>query len=156
VLIDLDTLVDRAEDGTNMPYRSEVFGGGPIPADTIRRLMCEADVTRVIMRGASEVVDVGRTQRLATPAIRKAVWARSGGVCEICHQVPAIRCQVHHIRPWEHGGETSLENSLLVCSHDHHLLHEGRHTVKRTAEGFQLVRPDGSLPRLPYRFRPAR
>jgi len=155
VLIDLDTLVDRADDGTNMARRAEVFGGGPIPADTIRRLMCEADITRVIMRGASEVLDVGRAQRLATPAIRKAVWARSGGMCEICHQVPASRCQVHHIAYWEHGGVTSVDNSLLVCSHDHHLLHEGRHTVERTADGFQLVRPDGSLPRLPFRFRPA-
>lgn len=155
VLIDHDTLVSRSDDGTNMPYRSEVFGAGPIPADTIRRLMCNADITRVVMRGASEVLDVGRAQRLATPAIRKAVWARSGGRCEICHEVPASRCQIHHINPWEHGGETTLENSLLVCSHDHHLLHEGRHTVKRTADGYQMVRPDGSLPRLPYRYRTA-
>jgi hypothetical protein len=140
-----------------MPFRSEILGSGPVDPDVLRRLCCNADITRVVMRGTSEVLDVGRTQRLAPPAIRAGVWARSGGVCEVCHQVKLTWCQVHHIVPWDPAagnGPTSLENSALVCNHCHRLLHEGRHTLRRTPEGFLLVAPDGHEVRHRLRHRP--
>ncbi|MEZ5178512.1 MAG: HNH endonuclease signature motif containing protein [Acidimicrobiales bacterium] len=111
-----------------MPFRSEVLGHGPVDPDTLRRMCCNADITRIVMRGPSEVLDVGKAQRLATPAIRTAVWARSGGWCEVCHLVKLTWCQVHHIVPWDPAagdGPTSVENSALVCNHCHRLLHEG-------------------------------
>lgn len=153
-LIDADTLAGRVPDDQAMPYRSEILGGGPVAPDTLRRLACNAGITPVFTRGPSEPLDVGRTQRLATAAIRKAVWVRSGGVCEVCHHTRLSWCQVHHIRPWtpadgSPGGPTSLDNSALVCTSCHHLLHEGRHTLERTESGFRLRRPDGSSPRLP-------
>jgi hypothetical protein len=167
VLIDHDTLVRRAAAHPNepdhddwsdqMPYRSSILGHGPVTPETIRRLCCNADITRIVMRGTSEPLDVGRTQRLATAAIRQAVWARSDGWCELCHHTRLTWCQLHHLTPWDpnHGnGDTSVENSLLVCTHCHHLLHEGGYQAKRTDTGFQLLRPDGSLPRLPLRHRP--
>ena len=170
VLIDYDTLVDRARpataDGTGgdtsapadrMPYRSTILGHGPVAPEVIRRLCCNADITRIIMRGESEPLDVGRTQRLATPAIRKAVWARSDGWCELCHHTQLTWCQIHHLTPWDPNqgaGDTSVDNSLLACNHCHHLLHEGGYTAKHTDHGYQLLKPDGSLPRLPLRLRP--
>lgn len=157
VLIDHDTLVERAGEGPLMPFRSEILGVGPVDPEVLRRLCCNADITRVVMQGTSEVLDVGRTQRVATAAIRAAVWARSGGECEVCHQVKLTWCQVHHIIPWAPpagNGPTSLENSVLVCNHCHRLLHEGRHTLRRTPEGFLLVDPDGRLVRPRLRHRP--
>jgi hypothetical protein len=160
VLIDHDTLVRRSG-ATNaadqMPYRSTILGHGPVAPEVIRRMCCNADITRIVMRGQSEPLDVGRNQRLATLAIRQAVWARSDGWCELCHHTRLTWCQLHHLTPWDPtqgNGETSVENSLLVCSHCHHLLHEGGYTAKRTDHGYQLLRPDGSLPRLPLRHRP--
>jgi hypothetical protein len=41
----------------------------------------------------------------------------------------------HHIQHWLHGGETSLDNLSLLCSHHHHLVHEGGWSVERTADG---------------------
>ncbi len=159
VLIDHDTLVRRASDAGSepahqMPYRSSILGHGPIAPEVIRRLCCNADITRIVLQGESQPLDVGRTQRLATLAIRQAVWARSDGWCELCHHTRLTWCQLHHLTPWNDHGETSVENSLLVCSHCHHLLHEGGYQAKRTDTGFQLLRPDGSLPRLPLRHRP--
>ena len=142
------------EPSDQMPYRSTILGHGPVAPEAIRRMCCNADITRIVMRGTSEPLDVGRDHRLATPAIRKAVWARSDGWCELCHHTRLTWCQLHHIDPWFPTGETSVENSLLVCSHCHHLLHEGGYQAKRTDTGFQLLRPDGSLPRLPLRNRP--
>jgi hypothetical protein len=31
----------------------------------------------------------------------------------------------HHVRHWAHGGRTSLDNLVLLCSFHHRLLHEG-------------------------------
>jgi hypothetical protein len=157
VLIDHDTLVRRSG-ATNapdqMPYRSSILGHGPVAPEVIRRMCCNADITRIVMRGQSEPLDVGRNQRLATLAIRQAVWARSDGWCELCHHTRLTWCQLHHLTPWSNDGETSVENSLLTCTHCHHLVHEGGYQVKRSDHGYQLLRPDGSLPRLPLRHRP--
>lgn len=157
VLIDHDTLVKRSGEGPLMPFRSEILGGGAVDPEVLRRMCCNADITRVVMDGRSEVLDVGRTQRLAPPAIRVAVWARSGGWCEVCHQVKLTWCQVHHIIPWDPtagNGPTSVENSALVCNHCHRLLHEGRHTLRRSPDGFLLVRPDGHVVTTRLRHRP--
>ena len=157
ILLDHDTLVRRSGPGPLMPFRSEVLGHGPVAPDTLRRMCCNADITRIVMRGPSEVLDVGKAQRLATPAIRAAVWARSGGWCEVCHLVRLTWCQVHHIVPWDPAagdGPTSVENSALVCNHGHRLLHEGRHTLRRGADGFLLVGPDGQIVAQRLRHRP--
>ena len=161
-LIDIDTLMKRANhdklaDLDPTTFRSDLAGHGPIDPEAIRRLCCNADITRVITRGGSEILDVGRAQRLATPAIRKAVWARSGGWCELCHQIRLTWCQLHHIDFWEHGGHTSVTNSLLVCNHCHKTIHDRHHTVHRQPDGtYQLLKPDGTPLRRPLRHHPPR
>jgi hypothetical protein len=48
-----------------------------------------------------------------------------------------------HIEHWADGGETSLENTLLLCSKQglplffgyHRLLHEGGYTIKKNYKG---------------------
>ncbi|PYI37456.1 hypothetical protein CVS30_09825, partial [Arthrobacter psychrolactophilus] len=32
-------------------------------------------------------------------------------------------CEAHHIIPWQHGGETNINNAALLCSRHHSLLH---------------------------------
>jgi hypothetical protein len=50
----------------------------------------------------------------------------------------------HHIRHWANGGETSLDNLVLLCRHHHRLVHEGGFGVKRSADGvLRFTRPDG-------------
>ena len=60
---------------------------------------------------------------------RKCAWPRCGR--------PAIYCDVHHLRHKQDGGETSLENLVLVCQY-HHDVCIHRH-------GWQLtLHPDGT------------
>ena len=159
-LIDIDTLMRGSNDGklTDLDptgFRSDLAGHGPVEPEIIRRMCCNADITRVVTRGPSEILDVGRSQRLATPAIRKAVWARSGGYCEICSQIRLTWCQLHHIDWWRNGGVTSVENSLLVCNHCHKTIHDRRHTVHREPDGtYRLLKPDGTPLRRPLGHRP--
>jgi hypothetical protein len=41
----------------------------------------------------------------------------------------------HHIQHWADGGETKLENLLLLCRHHHRLVHEGGYSVQMTHQG---------------------
>jgi hypothetical protein len=56
------------------------------------------------------------------------------------------------VRHWADGGETSLENLVLLCSHHHKLVHEGGFGIRRDVEGeMWFRRPDGRvIPRHGY------
>jgi hypothetical protein len=59
----------------------------------------------------------------------------------------------HHLQHWLHGGPTTLNNLSLLCTHHHHLIHEGGWSVARTADGELRFRaPDGrEVPAVPTR-----
>jgi hypothetical protein len=52
---------------------------GPIGAEAVRRLGCDATVSRVITRGASEPLDVGRQTPVVPAVVRRALVVRDGG-----------------------------------------------------------------------------
>ncbi len=35
-------------------------------------------------------------------------------------------CDIHHLKEWNQGGPTNLENLIPLCSKHHHLIHEGQ------------------------------
>ncbi len=90
-----------------------------IDPGTARRLLCDADLMPAILGGPSEVLDVGRTQRLVTPAIRAAFEFRDGGCVFPGCTTPARDCEAHHIIPWRLCGPTALSNLVLLCAHHH-------------------------------------
>jgi hypothetical protein len=57
---------------------------------------------------------------------------------------------VHH---WVEGGETSVDNLVLLCSYHHRILHEGGYRIRRDYHGeYYFVRADGrAIPRCGYR-----
>ena len=71
------------------------------------------------------VLDVGRSFRSAPPKLRRALAVRDGGCAAPGCDVDASRCEAHHIVYWEHHGETSISNMILLCSKHHHMVHEG-------------------------------
>jgi hypothetical protein len=91
---------------------------------TLDRLRCDADISRIIMIGDSEILDVGRAQRTVTPAQWKALVVRDGQ-CQHprCNQ-PPHRCEAHHQRYWEHDGPTDLDNLELLCWFHHREKHQ--------------------------------
>ncbi|MGO1975382.1 MAG: DUF222 domain-containing protein, partial [Propionibacteriaceae bacterium] len=92
---------DRPSVTLILPYGDLVDGicggtltnsGEDISPKTVRRLACDADVIPVVLGKDSEVLDVGRTQRLVTSGIRKALVVRDRGcVFPGCDQ-PPTRC----------------------------------------------------------------
>ncbi|MHB8466281.1 MAG: HNH endonuclease signature motif containing protein [Acidimicrobiales bacterium] len=54
-------------------------------------------------------------------------------------------CQAHHIIWWTKDGPTDLDNLALLCSHHHHLVHEGGYRLHRGEDdALRFVFPDGS------------
>ena len=99
--------------------------GTEIPARAVRRLCCDAEVVPAVLGSAGEVLDVGRTSRLVTPAIWKALVARDRH-CRFpgCRR-PPLMGHAHHVWHWIDGGPTSLDNLILLCGHHHRLVHSG-------------------------------
>ena len=103
--------------------RAQRRHAGRLSAATLERIMCDCDLTRVLMNGPSEVLDVGRATRTISPALWKALVVRDRH-CQApgCDQPPE-RCEAHHGVPWSHGGPTCLENLKLYCWHHHREKH---------------------------------
>jgi hypothetical protein len=93
---------------------------------------CDATTVTMTHAANGSVLDVGRRTRTVSPSLRRALVKRDGG-CRFpgCGQ---RRCDAHHVRHWVNGGETSLDNTLLLCRFHHRLVHE---------DGFQLERLPG-------------
>ncbi len=116
-VVDVETLAG-AENGT-----ARFQSGTPISAHAARRIACDAGVSRVIMRGKSEVLDVGRATREPSVAMAKAVIARDQHCTEPDCHAPPWACEIHHETHWGRGGHTKVTNLRLVCWYHHKRTH---------------------------------
>jgi hypothetical protein len=131
------------------PGQSVLEDGAYVPAETCRRLACDAQ--RVVLRhdAAGRVLNVGRRTRTIPPALRLALQHRDQGC-----RFPGCGGRVtqgHHLRHWAQGGPTSLENLALLCLGHHRAVHEEGYRVARDPDGaLRFARPDGRpLPAVP-------
>lgn len=101
----------------------EMLWGGPISAATVRRIACYAGIQRVIVDPMGAVLDAGRQYRTVTPAQFAALIARDGGCTFPGCTRPASWCIAHHTVHWADGGNTDLDNLVLLCGHHHIVIH---------------------------------
>jgi hypothetical protein len=136
--------------------RSALHGGAgrcDLPIETVKRLACDGSLITIVEDEEGTPLDVGRKTRTITNVLRRALWARDRH-CRFpgCHN----KCYVdaHHVEHWADGGETKLDNLMLICTYHHTLLHEGGFKIQRDAAGEPyFVRPDGRvIPRFGYRL----
>jgi 5-methylcytosine-specific restriction endonuclease McrA len=139
VHVDAPVLADPDE-----PGQSVLKDGTHVPAETSRRLACDA--SRVVMRHARDgrVVEVAARTRTIPPALRRALHHRDRGC-----RFPGCGGhfgQGHHIRHWAQGGPTTLSNLALLCRRHHRAVHEEGYQLAREPDGeLQFRRPDGRL-----------
>ena len=102
---------------------AEIEDGGAISAQAARRISCDSGIVPLVESGG-EPLALGRKRRLISPALRRALKSRDGGCqypgCTHTHWVDA-----HHIKHWADGGETKLDNLVLLCRRHHRWIHEG-------------------------------
>jgi len=147
---DIETL---KEDGTGA--ESEIEKRGHVPAETSRRMACDCSVVHWQENKKGEPLNIGRKTRSIPPAIRRALKRRDQGC-----RFPGCTCSrfvdAHHIQHWVDGGETSMDNLVLLCRKHHRLVHEAGYGVHvATDKVINFLLPDGKIiPRGPdTRFR---
>ena len=124
--------------------RAELDDVGPVDHSVARRVGCDAAIIRVVARGRSEPLDVGRRTPVVPPSMRRAAIVRDRG-CRFpgCDR-PHGWCDAHHVVHWADGGPTALSNLILLCRRHHRLVHQG---FGLELEGGRAVfrRPDGTV-----------
>jgi hypothetical protein len=100
--------------------------GQHVSNDVARQLACDSIITRVLFGPDGMPLNIGRAQRLVPAHIRKAAEARDGGCVFTGCSAPTWWCDAHHVREWiaDHG-DTSVENTALLCERHHTKVHHG-------------------------------
>ncbi len=127
-------------------------GRAGLPIESVKRLCCDGEMIAVIEDEHGEPLSIGRKSRAVPTAIRRALKARDRGcVFPGCGNTRFV--DAHHIEHWSAGGETSLDNLVLLCSRHHRLVHEGGFRIERDYQNrWFFKRPDGcAVPACGYR-----
>ena len=125
VTMDWTDLQERTGAGTTL-------SGDLLAPETVRRMACDAAIIPAVLGGRSELLDLGRTVRLATPKLFLALCLRDRG-CTFpgCTRPPGW-CDAHHGVHWCDGGPTDLSNMALLCPRHHTIVHQKGYTATIT------------------------
>jgi len=134
---------DLVADGAG-PATASMGFGATISAARARWLACDAQVSRIVMGPDGTPLDVGRTHRVVTPGLRRAVVARDKTCVFAGCGAPHHWADVHHLVHWAHGGDTSLANSALLCEPHHTKVHHGFRVERDPGGRWRTHRPDGT------------
>ena len=148
VLADLETLL-------RLPGAAPatLAGYGHIGTQLLGYLACGSDLTGILTDGVTDgpvpqadVLNVGRTHRLATVRQRDAVIARQDGVCA-APGCGLTYLEIHHVAWWDRDtGATDLSNLVGICSRCHHLVHQNKLTIAPDGQGgFTFHRQNGRI-----------
>ncbi|MDQ3036695.1 MAG: HNH endonuclease [Myxococcota bacterium] len=135
----------------------DAFGGAPgalaatlddgarVPAETFRRVSCDATLLGIRTDDSGTVVEIGARTRVVSGARRRALQLRDRS-CRFPSCTNHAWLDAHHLEHWAHGGATTMSNLVLLCPAHHRLVHEGGFSIVRSdAAGFEVRRPDGVL-----------
>ena len=111
-----------------------IENGPHVSAETSRRIACDSSVLGIKESDNGEPLAVGRKSRSIPPAMRRALRMRDEG-CRFPGCTNDKFVDGHHIEHWADGGETNMDNLVLLCRHHHHLIHEGGFGCEKTAAG---------------------
>lgn len=117
------------------PVRDPFLEDGPhVTAETSRRIACDSSLVTTKEDKNGEPLSIGRRSRTIPPPMRRALRARDKG-CRFPGCTNTRFVDGHHIKHWADGGETSLDNLVMLCRHHHHLVHEGGFACEKSVEG---------------------
>ena len=109
-------------------------GKSDLPVESVRRIACDADLVAVTRDAKGNLLNLGRKHRVVSPQLKRALLAR-----DKCCTYPSCSheqfLEAHHVMHWADGGETSLENTTMICNRHHRLLHEGGFTIHKNFAG---------------------
>ncbi|MEU6414464.1 DUF222 domain-containing protein [Microbispora sp. NPDC046933] len=107
--------------------------GQMLPVSGVHRLARTSALVRLVMDADGQVLDMGRKVRLATPAQRRAIFARYATCWIDGCPLPATMCQIDHADNWSTGGLTDLKLLGPACQFHNRdrYRHPGRYTRRK-------------------------
>ena len=140
VTIDHDDMADPATG----PGAAQTGFGAQISAARARWLACDGTITRVVIGPEGQPLDLGRSHRVVPAHLRKAVEVRDRTCVFTGCDAPSHFCDVHHLIHWIDGGDTTLDNSALLCERHHTKVHHGFRVQRQPDGRWRTCRPDGT------------
>jgi len=104
-------------------YQAELDDGTAVSAETFRRVACDAGIDAVLTDLGGHPLSVGRRTRVIPASMRRMLEARDRG-CRFPGCTHKRFIHGHHIEHWMDGGQTAIDNLVLLCSQHHRLVHE--------------------------------
>ncbi|NLE82566.1 MAG: DUF222 domain-containing protein [Rhodococcus sp.] len=98
--------------------------GGLLPIADALKLAEQSHPVLALFDHRGRPLHLGRKSRLASANQRLALIAADAGCTRPGCAAPPTRCAVHHVRDWQHGGVTDIENLTLACDACHALVND--------------------------------
>jgi hypothetical protein len=104
----------------------ELDDGTVVPIDVLERYRCGGRYQSLVLDASRAVLFLGREQRYANRAIRRALAARDRGCAVPGCGRPPEHCDAHHVVWWDNLGESNVDEMALLCRHHHRMVHAGK------------------------------
>ena len=127
---------------------AELADGTCISAEA-DRLACDCAVVEMHTDAAGNPLAVGRKTRTISTALRRALSHRDAHRCRFPGCTHRRYLDGHPIEHWAHGGPTTLDNLISLCTYHHGFVHEHGYTVELTPDGPRFTDPRGREVRAP-------
>ena len=116
-----------------------------IDEEDARHISCDADVTEMIQDARGNLLNYERRRRIVPARLLRALKLRDHNRCRFPGCSHQRYVEAHHVEHWIDGGETRLDNLVLLCSAHHRLLHHGAFHVTIDDGDVVFVSRDGEV-----------
>ena len=110
-----------------------------------RHIACDADLTEFIQDARGNLLNYERRRRIVPARLLQALKLRDHSRCRFPGCSHQRYVEAHHVRHWIDGGETRLENLVLLCGAHHRLLHHGAFRITIEDGDVVFVNRDGEV-----------
>ena len=100
-----------------------------IDEEDARQIACDADLTEFIEDARGNLLNYERRRRIVPARLLRALKLRDQKRCRFPGCAHQRYVEAHHVKHWIDGGETCLENLVLLCGAHHRLLHHGAYHI---------------------------
>ncbi len=115
--------------------------GAPVPVSMVRNNLCRAEILLWASSPDGKQYRLMTARRFASDYQKQCLAVRDGGCVWRGCDMPASKCDAHHLRFRSEGGQTAIENMALLCpTHHRKLYNMGAHLcMGDTASDWYIV-----------------
>ncbi len=116
-----------------------------VDEEDARKIACDADVTEFIQDARGNLLNYERRRRIVPARLLRALKLRDHNRCRFPGCAHQRYVEAHHVEHWIDGGETRLDNLVLLCGAHHRLLHHGAFRIVPEDDRLVFVSRDGEV-----------